>query len=159
MQKTKIEGLNRTNYTPNPNEKHLVHYKAELTRFNKTTGAKESNCEILKTGVKMFETVKRNLEKQGYAIEIIYHPQGKYNTPIPTVQPDEKDYEIEALRKQLAEANAKLAEKEAPKDEKEDAEEAIDLDAPEEAAKETQEVKEAPKPKSTNKTTKKSAKK
>lgn len=157
MQNNKNEGLNRTNYTPKDHEKHLVHYKAELTRFNKTTGVKESNCEILKTGVKMFDTVKRNLEKQGYVIEIIYHPKGKYNTPIPTVKPDEKDYEIEALKKQLAEANAKLAEKEAQKDEKEDSEEAIDLDEPKE------EVKEAPeaeaKPKTAKKTTKKTTKK
>ena len=111
MQLHKNEGVNRNNYTPKPEEKHLVHYKAELPRYNKTNGAKESHPEILKTGLKMFETVKRNLEKQGYIIEIIYHPEGKYNTPV-KVASDARDKEIEALKAQLAEAQAQLAEKE-----------------------------------------------
>ena len=106
----KNEGVNRTNYTPANNEKHLVHYKAELPRHNSRTGLKESHPEILKTGLKLFPSVKRNLEKQGYVIEIIYHPNGEYNTPLPIQKVDAKDQEIAALRAALAEKEAQLAE-------------------------------------------------
>lgn len=100
--KINLEAVNRGNYTPPQNERHLVHYKAELPRHNSKTGAKESHPELLKTGKKQFPAVKRDLEKQGYVIEIVYHPEGKYNTPIPTPVVDARDKEIEALRAELA---------------------------------------------------------
>lgn len=143
-----LEGVNRGNYTPDPSEKHLVHYKAELPRHNNKTGAKESHPELLKTGVKMFDGVKRDLEKQGYIIEILYHPLGKYNTPIPTPKVDERDAEIAALK---AELEALKGQKEAVKEEVKE-EEPIDLEEKptEEATKE-----EKPKAKKTTKKTKK----
>lgn len=107
-----LEGVNRGNYTPNPSEKHLVHYKAELPRYNKKTGAKESHPELIKTGLKLFPSVKRDLEKQGYVIEIVWHPEGKYNTPIPSPVTDARDAEIAALKAQIAEMQAEKQEPE-----------------------------------------------
>lgn len=145
MQMHKNEGVNRTNYTPANNEKHLVHYKAEIPRHNRVSGVKESHPEILKTGLKMFPTVKRNLEKQGYVIEIIYHPEGKYNTPVSTVKPDKKDLEIEALKAQLTEAEAKLAEQEAQLAEKaEVVKEPADAPQPKKPGRPAKDQKEAP---------------
>lgn len=102
MQKQNVAALNRSNYAPAANEKHLVHYKAELRRFNSKTGTQESRPEIVKTGVKMFPVVKRDLEKQGYVIEILWHPEGKYNTPLQTAPADPRDAEIAALKAELA---------------------------------------------------------
>ena len=112
QQARNLELVNRTNYTPDKTEKHLVHYKAELPRHNAKTGAKESHPEIIKTGLKMFPSVKRDLEKQGYVIEIIYHPEGKYNTPIQEPKVDARDLEIAALKQQIAEMQAAKAEAE-----------------------------------------------
>lgn len=97
-----VAALNRSNYTPAAKEKHLVHYKAEIPRFNNKTGKQESHPEIIKTGLKMFPSVKRDLEKQGYVIEILWHPEGKYNTPLQTAPVDERDAEIAALKAELA---------------------------------------------------------
>lgn len=102
MQDKNVAALNRSNYTPAPNEKHLVHYKAEIPRFNNKTGRQESHPEIIKTGLKMFPSVKRELEKQGYIIEILWHPEGKYNTPLQPAPVDERDAEIAALKAELA---------------------------------------------------------
>lgn len=168
MRHENLEGVNRGNYTPANNEKHLVHYKAELPRHNAKTGVKESHPELLKTGLKQFPQVKRDLEKQGYVIEIVYHPEGKYNTPLPTPKVDARDAEIEALKAELAALKAKAAEEaaeatpiaettaEAPKEE-----------AAPGAETTAEEVKETPKeeapteaaPKTTKETTKKTAKK
>ena len=101
-----VAALNRGNYTPAAKEKHLVHYKAEIPRFNKKTGRQESHPEIIKTGLKMFPSVKRELEKQGYVIEILWHPEGKYNTPLQPAPVAERDAEIAAL---MAERDAEIA--------------------------------------------------
>lgn len=73
--------LSRSNYTPDQKEKHLVHYKSEKRKFDPNTGERLSHPELIKTSVKLFPTVKRNLELQGYSVEILWHPQNLYNTP------------------------------------------------------------------------------
>lgn len=144
-----LEGVNRGNYTPDKSEKHLVHYKAELVRHNGKTGAKESHPELLKTGIKMFPQVKRDLEKQGYIIEIVYHPQGKYNTPMPTPKVDERDAEIAALKAELEALKSQKVADDAPK--------AETTETVEETAKEEPVVKEEKTP--AKKTPKKTNKK
>lgn len=125
--------MSRSNYTPDAAEKHLVHYKVEKRKFDPNTGERLSHPEIVKTSVKLFPSIKRNLELQGYGVEILFHPQGQYNTPITdpveaeeapkeriegaaalevkTAEVEAKNAEIEELRRQLAEKEALLAEK------------------------------------------------
>ena len=94
--------MSRENYQVPKGEEQIVHYKAEKILFDPKDGrTRLSHPDLLKTGVKMFDEVKRNLELQGYTIEILYHPLGKYtNVRIP------KDANAE-----LAEAKAQLADK------------------------------------------------
>lgn len=94
--------ISRENYLVPKGEEQIVHYKAEKILFDPKDGrTRLSHPDLLKTGVKMFDDVKRNLEMQGYTIEILYHPLGKYtNVVIP------KDAGAE-----LAEAQAELAAK------------------------------------------------
>lgn len=108
MQTKNLEGVNRSNYIPAANERHLVHYKAEILRYDNKTGMKQSHASLVKTGVKMFPTVKRDLEKQGYTIEIVYHPQGKYNTPVQSAPVDNRDAEIAALKAELAKKDEEM---------------------------------------------------
>ena len=75
----------------------------------------------------MFDSVKRNLELQGYTVFVIYHPQGKYNElPAATSVEDmldEKDAEIARLKAELENAAKKKVAKEENAPEKEEANE------------------------------------
>lgn len=111
-------------------EKKLVHYSVEMVKHDVMTGKKTSHPEIVKTGVKLFADVKKNLELQGYTVIILWHPENKYNTPMFVETKDEalvgevaeakakvaeKDEEIARLKAELALAKAKVAEKKEPK--------------------------------------------
>lgn len=109
MQKPKsLLETNKSNYTPATNEKHLVHYKAEKIKYDPTTGVRKSHPELLKTGVKLFAMIKREMENEGYAIEILYHPNGSYNTPVNVPEAVHSNDEVEALKAQIAEKEAKI---------------------------------------------------
>lgn len=118
MQNRAILELSKENYKPSPSEKNLVHYKAEKIKFNPMTGERMSRPRIVKTGVKLFESVKRELEKEGYSIEILYHPGGAYNTPVNVPETgigaakaelEAKEKEIESLRAENHNLQAKLS--------------------------------------------------
>ncbi len=93
--------IHRENYLVPKGEEHIVHYKAERVLFDPKDGnVRLSHPDLLKTNVKMFDDVKRNLELQGYTIEILHHPQGKYTNVV-----------IKDTGAELASAKAELAAK------------------------------------------------
>lgn len=107
--------ISRENYNVPKGEEQVVHYKAERVIFARDGVTRLSQPSLIKTNIKMFDEVKRNLELQGYTIEILYHPQGKYtNVVIPKspetviaekeAQLEEKDEEIARLKRELADA-------------------------------------------------------
>lgn len=107
----------RETYKVPKGEEHLVHYLAERVYFDGRTGERESHPDLLKTEVRLFDTiVKKNLELQGYEITILHHPLGKYpevaeiETPMEEKEREisEKDVQIEELQKKLEEAKKAL---------------------------------------------------
>ena len=93
--------IHRENYLVPKGEERIVHYKAEKVLYDPNDGVTRlSHPDLLKTNVKMFDDVKRNLELQGYTIEILHHPEGKYTNVV-----------IKDSRAELAEAKAELAAK------------------------------------------------
>lgn len=110
--KESIRDLDRNNYVPKNTEVHLVHYKAERPQFDRTTGERISKAELIKTPVKLFDMVKKQLELQGMMVEVIYHPEGKYNVVDKQISPSEmlseKEREYKELAAKLAEMEAKL---------------------------------------------------
>lgn len=120
--------IHRENYQVPKGEEHVVHYKAEKVLFDSKDGNKRlSHPDLIKTNVKMFDEVKRHLELQGYVIEILYHPMGKYSNVVVPADPSAE----------LAGARAELAEKEA-----ENARLRAELEAQKKAAKEVAPKKE-----------------
>lgn len=117
-----LSKISRETYIVPKGEEQSVHYKAERVLY--ADGVRVSHPDLIKTDVKSFDVVKRNLELQGYTIEILHHPLGKYtNVTIPRDMKEEiaeRDAEIAALKAQLAAAKAASADN-AP--EKEEAEE------------------------------------
>ena len=104
----------RENYEVPKGEEQVVHYKIERVTFDPQDGVtRVSHPDLIKTDVKMFDLVKRNLELQGYTVEILYHPDGKYsNVVIPgdaRAELAEKDDEIAALRAEIARMKADVA--------------------------------------------------
>lgn len=92
-------------------KERFVHYTVEKIRFDNASGERLSHPELVKTGVKMFDTfVKRNLEMNGYTINILHHPLGKYIAYDPRVS---NRVAVEQLEKANEEAHNALAEKEA----------------------------------------------
>lgn len=98
----KKKRLTRETYRVPEGEEKVVHYLAEREMFEK--GEKVSHPEIIKTGLKQFDMVKKSLELQGYKIRILYHPLGKY--------PAEEYVETksEKQERELDEAQAKIKE-------------------------------------------------
>lgn len=94
--------LKRSNYQVPKGQERTVHYTIEKVAYN-NSGVKVSKPQLIKTGVKAFDGVMRDLELQGYTINILYHPEGKYNNE-PEVRADlkteiaEKDAEIARLK-------------------------------------------------------------
>lgn len=113
MQKNNLPllSLNRENYEVPKGEEQLVHYKIEKVLFSADGRTRLSHPDLIKTTDKMFDEVKRNLELQGYTVEILYHPQGKYtNVVLPkdtATEIAEKDAEIAKLKAELAKAQSK----------------------------------------------------
>lgn len=113
MQKNNLPllSLNRENYEVPKGEEQLVHYKIEKVVFLADGRTRISHPDLIKTPDRMFDDVKRNLELQGYTIEILFHPQGKYtNVTLPkdtAAELAEKDAEIEKLKAELAKAQSK----------------------------------------------------
>lgn len=114
----------RENYKVPKGEERVVHYKIERVLFDPKDGVtRVSHPDLIKTDVKMFDDVKRNLELQGYTVEILFHPDGKYSNVVipgdPRAEVAEKDAEIEALRAEIARMKAENApSKEEAKEEK-----------------------------------------
>ena len=109
--------ISRENYIVPKGEEHLVHYKSERVLFGNNGMTRLSHPDLIKTPVKMFDEVKRNLELQGYTIEIVWHPEGKYsNTRIPkdaATEIAEKDAKIKALEAELAKVKSEAKEENA----------------------------------------------
>lgn len=118
MQKPKsLLETNKNNYVPDKAERGYVHYKAEKIKFSPTTGERLSKPQLYKTGVKLFASVKPELEKLGYSIEILFHPNGLYNTPINVPETpggangtSEMAVELAEAKKENAELRARLSE-------------------------------------------------
>lgn len=95
--------VTRATYQCPKGEEGYVHYSVEKVAFNRVTGQKESRQSIVKTNPKLFESVKRNLELQGFTINVLFHPEGKYNIEVVEESQEEK------LRKEIeAEVRAKI---------------------------------------------------
>lgn len=95
--------VHRENYNVPKGQEQAVHYKmAKMTE----SGGFSDKPQIHRSSVKMFETIKRPLELQGYTIEILYHPLGKYSD-VRIEDKDailaQKDAELKALKAQMAE--------------------------------------------------------
>lgn len=89
--------VTRATYKLPKGEEAYVHYTIEKIAFNSKTGQKISRQEVVKTNPKMFDNVKRNLELQGFTVNILFHPDGKYNEEIIVETPEERmRREIEA---------------------------------------------------------------
>lgn len=104
----------RENYKVPKGEERVVHYKIERVLFDPKDGVtRVSHPDLIKTDVKMFDAVKYNLELQGYTVEILYHPDGKYSNVVipgdPRQEVAEKDNEIAALRAEIARMKAEVA--------------------------------------------------
>lgn len=145
--------IHRENYAVPKGEEQIVHYKAERVLFDPKDGnVRLSHPDLLKTNVKMFDDVKRNLELQGYTIEILYHPQGKYTNVVikdTSAELASAKAELAAKDDEIARLRAKLEAQEA----KENAPEKVE--AKEESAPENDgEIAESPKPKKGGKTKK-----
>lgn len=143
----------RANYKVPKGEEQVVHYKAERVMFDPHDGTTRiSHPDLLKTNVRMFDDVKRNLELQGYTVEILYHPEGKYSDVVipkgAKQQLAEKDAELRAKEDEIARLKAQIeAQNKANASEKEGEKE-------ESAPKIEGENGEAPKPKRGAKTKK-----
>lgn len=96
--------VHRENYIVPEGEEHAVHYKiAKMTE----NGEFIEQPRIVKSGVKLFESVtKRGLELNGYAVEILYHPNGTYSN----VRIEDKNVLLKKRDEEIAELKARLSE-------------------------------------------------
>lgn len=96
--------LHKENYNVPKGQEHLVHYKiAKQT----PSGDFQEKVRLVLTGVKTFDgSVKRNLELQGYLVEILYHPKGTYSNVVII----DKDNALAEMRRKLAELEGKANE-------------------------------------------------
>lgn len=91
-------GVSRETYKVPKGQEQSVHYK--IAKLDSNGGIVEP-VRLVKSGIKTFETiVKRNLELQGYTIEILHHPLGKYT--------DTKIIDTKAALKEQMAKNAEL---------------------------------------------------
>lgn len=98
--------VTRATYKLPKGEEAYVHYTIEKIAFNPKTGQKISRQEVVKTNPKMFDNVKRNLELRGFTVNVLFHPEGKYNEEIIVETPEER------MRKEIeAEVRAKFEKK------------------------------------------------
>lgn len=96
--------MSRENYNVPKGQEHKVHCKVAKLDEN---GNFLEPIRLRTFGVKGFETIfKENMEKLGYTLEILYHPNGRYSNVVIRNSATiiaEKDAEIAALKAQLAE--------------------------------------------------------
>lgn len=97
--------VTKDNYIVPKGEEQVVHYTTESVNIS-NEGKRLSKPILCKTDVKLFDTiVLRNLELQGYAVNIVYHPNGKYNHYEPVMDAEtvrrSMEAENEALRAEL----------------------------------------------------------
>lgn len=95
--------LHRENYIVPKGEEHAVHYKiAKMTE----NGAFIERARIIKSRVKQFESIeKRNLEINGYTVEILHHPNGTYTN----VRIEDKSLMLARQKDEIAELKAQLS--------------------------------------------------
>lgn len=62
------------NYIVPENEKHLFHVKIEQKAFNQNTGKRLSKPRVQKFGVKMYNRILDDLQRQGFSIDVLYNP-------------------------------------------------------------------------------------
>lgn len=95
-------------------QEHLVHYTAEIVHRDPKTGRRTSEPQLRRCSLRLFDTiVKRNLELQGWVLNILHHPLGKYIAYEPEIDKDAKIAELEAKLAGAKDAQAKVAELEA----------------------------------------------
>lgn len=112
--------VTKNDYIVPKGEELLVHYTAEKVLIDSKTGKRLSHPDLIKTDVKMFETIiKRNLELQDYSVNILFHPEGKYVEFTPVM---DAGTENEILRRKLAELQSKVDAMKSPKEEEGEAE-------------------------------------
>lgn len=115
MQEKELRTLHKENYKVPKGEEKVVHYKYEHIIMAED-GEYLSHQVLCKTPTKQFDMVLHNLQLQGYLVEILYHPLGKYtNVTIPLPKSleieelkKEKDAEIEKLKAELAKQEKKV---------------------------------------------------
>lgn len=100
--------IHRENYKVPKGEEHIVHYKAEKVLYDNNGMVRVSHPDLIKTNVKMFDDVKRNLELQGYTIEILHHPQNKYTNVILADKNEALAAELAAKDDEIARLRAEL---------------------------------------------------
>lgn len=67
--------VTKDNYIVPTGEEHLYHCRIEVKKFNAETGERQSQPRIQKFGATSFRTsIKKNLVKQGYTIDILHDP-------------------------------------------------------------------------------------
>ena len=128
--------VHRENYEVPKGQEQSVHVK--IAKMD-SKGNFLEKPRIIHEEVKFFEAVsKRNLEIQGYTVEILYHPLGKYSD----VQIVDKDAQLQAKDAEIAALKAKLGGAPAQSDELAKMQEEL-AKAKAEAEKAKQEAEEA----------------
>ena len=121
--------IHRENYQVPKGEEHIVHYKAEKVLYDNNGMVRVSHPDLIKTNVKMFDDVKRNLELQGYTIEILHHPQNKYTNVILADKNEAFAAELAAKDDEIARLRAELEATKENASKKEEAKEEIPLES------------------------------
>ncbi len=62
------------NYIVPKGEEGSFHVKQEIPFFDQRTGARRSRPRIQKYGAKEFASIRRNLQQQGYVLEVLHDP-------------------------------------------------------------------------------------
>ena len=121
--------IHRENYQVPKGEEHIVHYKAEKVLYDNNGMVRVSHPDLIKTNVKMFDDVKRNLELQGYTIEILHHPQNKYTNVILADKNEAFAAELAAKDDEIARLRAELEATKENSSKKEEAKEEIPIES------------------------------
>lgn len=69
-----VTEVNAANYLLPKGEEGSYHVKQEIPYFDPRTGVRKSVPRIQKYGAKEFGTIRRNLQQQGYQLDILHDP-------------------------------------------------------------------------------------